>query len=115
MGLITIKTDITFLLFTTIILFGVGSYLLIFEYGTIPKVIENSEWFVGKPESMIERPFWEFNIGNGYMSNIEHMTIFLCLFLGMLRLIDLIKTIEYDKIVYKWAYFFEYLEEHQNF
>lgn len=91
---------------------------MIFEYGTILKQENDPEWFAGREKFTKyeeNKIFWEFNIGNGRLSNIEHMTIFLCLFFGFLRLIDLWRTIEYDKTIYKWAYFFEYLENYHNF
>lgn len=111
------KTDITFILLSVIILFGIGSYMLIIEYGTIPQKVIDENYMYGLDHSrkLEKQPdFWTIDFKDQRISNIEHIIIFLCLFLGFLRLIDLIFVIEDDKKRYRWAYFFEYLERNHN-
>ena len=65
-------------------------------------VSDNMEWFAGK--DLADRYinynpyFFEIKIGNGRITNIENIIIWVCFLWGFMRLIDLVKLkIIYDK------------------
>ena len=100
MGFAKIENSITFCLFCIILLFGISSFLLISDYIQLP--IKGSESFMKEnPDYIVESPyieklvqenksrFWEIKIGNGFISNIENVIIYVCMLWGIMRTIDL--------------------------
>lgn len=91
-------------LFITLgILLCIGSYILMFDGVKLPSKFDDPEYIEGIRvfDKYINTPnprYWEFNIGNGYISNIESIVIWLCYLWSLLRIIDLLYyEISYQK------------------
>jgi hypothetical protein len=108
---------IVFCMITILILWGLGAYVVCGDLTTVPRygseawIRENPNWSVGmKPPQYPER-FWEWNIGNGFVSNIENIVMMLCLFFGFMRFIDLMKLFHEEEKAQAWRMFWELCEE----
>lgn len=76
--------------------------MLIGDYITIPKRSDDPDYIYGFDYSYhYEKKypdFWSIKIGDGKITNIEHIIIWICLFWGFLRIIDLTRLMEkYNK------------------
>lgn len=87
------KKRLHFALFCVLVLWGV-SVVLMFDYISVPNKRDNHDWILGVPEIEDKSRFWEFCIGNGFMSNIEHILFIGCGFFGFLRLYDAMRLWE---------------------
>ena len=55
--------------------------------------------------------FWEFNLGNHFVSNIENAIMYVCFLWGWMRLADLIRLFMDKEKEDAWLYFFELCED----
>ena len=88
---------------TILILFGIGAYIMVFDLGSVPR---DGYEIANDPDR-----FWEINIGNGFVSNIENILMWLGEFFGFMRCLDLIKLIHEEDKKQKWRIFFERCEK----
>jgi hypothetical protein len=102
---------------TILILWGLGSYVMCGDLMTVPQygseafMRENPNWTMEmKPRQYPER-FWEWNIGNGFVSNIENIVMMLSLFFGFMRFIDLMKLFHEEEKIQRWRMFWELCED----
>jgi len=58
-------------------------------------------------DAMNERRFFEFEMGNGYVSAVENYIMMLSLFFGFMRLVDLFKLWEIEEKEYQWVWFWD--------
>jgi len=101
-----------FCMFTILALWGMGSYIVVFDLASVPKVSDDPEWYAGKKTYQDPDRVWEWNIGNGFVSNIENIVMWLCEFFGFLRFLDLIKLFHEDEKIYRWRMFWELCEQY---
>lgn len=107
---------IYFCILTIFILWGLGSYVMVIDLGSVPRHgsvewrEQNPNWTVGmRPKQYPER-FWEWDIGNGFVSNIENIVMMLCEFFGFMRFIDLMKLWHEEEKLQSWRLFWELSE-----
>jgi len=79
-----------FAMITILILWGLGAYMVTGDLCSVPKknqewLQEHPEYFIGKKEYPDPDRVWEWNIGNGFISNIENIVMWLCLFFGFFK------------------------------
>lgn len=86
------------------------------RYGSEQWLIENPNWTSGMPPPSYPERFWEWEMGNGFVSNIEHIIMMICLFFGFMRFIDLMKLFHEAEKEQRWRMFFELCElsEYEN-
>jgi hypothetical protein len=75
---------------TMMLCYAIGSYIMCADLTTVPKQDRDPSWYAGRPNISDKTRFWEWNMGNGYVSEIEHIVMMLSLFFGFLRTLDLL-------------------------
>jgi hypothetical protein len=92
-----IDNRILFCLITMILCFIITDITLIPDYLKLPDKKKDMTWFSGKytfnhgKEFNNPKRYWEYNPFNGFISPVENMITILCMFFGLLRLVDLMK------------------------
>lgn len=107
-----------FCMITILILWGVGAYIVCVDLISVPRrthewYAQNPDWFAGKPEFPQPERFWEWNMGNGFVSNIEHIVMIVFLFFGFMRFIDLMKLFHEAEKDQAWRMFWEICENNE--
>lgn len=98
------------------ILWGVSSYLICFDLATVPKRGSAGfyemypDWYEGEPYFPDPDRVWEWDIGNGFVSNIEHVVMVLFGFFGFMRFLDLMKLFAQEERRQSWRMFWELCE-----
>lgn len=87
---------ICFTMATMMLCYGIGAYVGCVDYMSVP-VVGTERWMRENPNHTvgtikIEDPkrVWEWDMGNGFMSNLESAVMLLSMFFGFMRTIDLI-------------------------
>jgi len=57
-----------------------------------------------------QRRFWEWNMGNGYVSASENAVMILSLFFGFMRTIDMLKELQRIEKERSWTWFWNLCE-----
>lgn len=99
MGFKKIENSINFCLFCLIVFFGVSQLLLISNYVNIPKRGGDPNYIYGfNFETYYTREypdFWRIDLGTDHkITNIENIIIWIFMFWGFLRVIDLERILE---------------------
>ena len=94
--------DMQIIFLTMLIFYGIGSYMVVFDLAQVPlygspEYLEfhnytYDNWFWGMPPPVYPERFWDFCIGDHFVSNIENIIMHLCLFFGFMRTIDLFRS-----------------------
>lgn len=100
--------------FTMMLCFAIGSLIMCVDLHSVPKR-DKFKPIMGVHEKRInqfeqERRFWEWNLGNGYVSASEHAIMLLCLFFGFMRTIDLNKRFKEIEKERAWVWFWNVCE-----
>lgn len=93
--------------------FSIGSVIMCIEEPTLPRHgMSFEESINAKYEE--QRRFWEWNLGNGYISPIENAVMMLSLFFGYMRLVDLMR--EYRRVDKEraWLWFWNLCEDNES-
>ncbi len=102
--------SINFCIICMILFFGISSYMLIFDYFSLPKKNEEPDWYVGKSyweNKFIKKDFdATLSIGDHKISNLENIIIWVLMLWGFMRTIDLLKLFEEEKVFYRIRDFF---------
>jgi len=91
---------VIFCLFCIFLFWGVGFFMLIGDYMTIPQKNSIDDWNIlddikNKYHNIaVNTNFWVIKIGDNKISNIEFYIIFLLMGFGFLRFLDLLILIE---------------------
>lgn len=84
--------------------FGISSFMLIGDYVNLPHTYEIDnyspvvEYFNAKYVTVYP-DYWEISVGDGKITNIEHIIIMIFMLWGFLRVIDLLRFMEKYKTV----------------
>lgn len=98
---------------TMMLCFSIGSIIMCMEVPTLshqPKTFE--EQINAKYEE--KQRFWEWDLGNGYISACENATMMLSLFFGYMRCMDLFR--EYRRVEKEraWLWFWNLSEGNED-
>ena len=117
------KTDreLIFNVITLMLCFAVGSSIMIADLMTVPKKGTPQfqemypNWTVGESVKYEEqRRFWEWEMGNGYVSPIENAVMTLALFFGFMRMMDLVFTVQRVEKERGWIWFWNLCEGNES-
>lgn len=61
---------------------------------TVPRQDRDHTLIVGVPKIADKTRFWEWKMGNGFVSEIEHIVMMLSLFFGFMRTLDFLIELE---------------------
>jgi len=116
------KTDAKLMriFFTMMLCFAVGSLIMCLDLRSVEK--KNTQWMKEHPDYTVgyhkysekyeqEHRFWEWDLGNSYVSASEHAVMLLSLFFGFMRTIDLIKRFREIEKERAWAWFWNFCED----
>jgi hypothetical protein len=87
-----------------------SSYILISEYMTIPINYHDPDYRIGQIYIEDKSRFWEIDIGNGFLSNIENILIGVFWLWSFMRFVDLLSLLEKKDKLNRWSYFWENIE-----
>jgi len=88
--------------------------MVVSEYQNYIPPQEIEGWFFGKEHIMQKKQifpyYWELDIGNGRISNIENIIIGVSLLWGIMRLVDLFRIMYYIDQRDQWLFFWRNCE-----
>ncbi len=107
-----------FTFFTMMVCFGIGSYIMCTDLVSVPKK-DSALWHELYPNHTAgiadkyeqEQRFWEWNLGNHYVSAIENIVMMLTLFFGFMRFVDLNKEFQRVEKERRWIWFWNLCED----
>lgn len=104
---------IMFIFGTMILCYAVGSFMVMFDLSQVPVI--NHDYARAHPQwrfQDVEYPAqtWELCIGDGEVSALENVLIWLPLLFGFMRTVDLIRAFHDDEKENGFAYFMERIE-----
>jgi hypothetical protein len=91
---------LTFTMATMMLCFGIGAYIGCVDWMSLPRtdsfewLSENPDYMLGLPEFEDKSRALEWDMGNGFMSNLETAVMLLSMFFGFLRLLDMLMLFE---------------------
>lgn len=104
-----------FAMLCVLFLWGISAYVVCLDLASVPEV--GSAAFMKlypdySGQIIYEDPtrFWEWNIGNGFVSNIESIAMLGGGFFGSLRFWDLLDLFKRRDKELAWAFFFERID-----
>ena len=89
-----IEKKISFCLFCILIFWGVSGFMLIGDYMTLPRRTDDPDFIYGIEFNNIysmEKDYWVICVGDGKITNIENIIIWVFMLWGLLRGFDLIR------------------------
>lgn len=98
---------------TMMLCFSIGAYIMCVEMPTIPHRPPTFEEQINAKYVEKQR-FWEWILGNGYMSASENAVMLLSLFFGYMRIVDLFR--EYRRVEKEraWIWFWNLCENNES-
>jgi hypothetical protein len=104
---------IVFIFGTMILCYSIGSFMVMFDLAQVPVINHDyarshPEWRVQDFEYPVQT--WELRIGDGQVSALENILIWLPLLFGFMRTVDLIRAFHDDEKENGFAYFMERVE-----
>ena len=109
-----LEHKILFAWFTIFLFWGIGSYIMLADLRLVPTSTQLAQIDPEMHEAMQsatafnamqERRFFEFEMGNGYVSAIENYVMMLMLFFGFMRFVDLNKLWRMQEVECRWLWF----------